>query len=342
MDIFYIEYRDPLFSILILFGIIFVIAFANYFWGIFKSKEEKQSIERFIKRFDITDEQDAYKELLNSFKLSNQSLGLLANSYVKSGDIETGIEIYLIALHQAKNRSEKQYILSNLGKAYFKAGFLQRSSEVFLQSLKYNPRDKESLKLLIVCYESLKTYDLALQALESLEELEVDISKPKAYLKALLILGDNKLTDEKKVSQLKELRDDFFYVDRMIIELKAQKDTLTTKDLDIKEPKLIFDLLWELEEISFEELSGVLFQSISAIRGVDGAEENSRIFELEVLNALEKSGYKKASLSFEYACEKCKNSFPMFFYRCPSCHHIGTANIEPNITSKANETYLSF
>ncbi len=341
MDIFYIEYRDPLFSVLILFGIIFAISFANYFWGIFKSNEEKQSIERFIKRFEIKKQKDAYKEILSSFKLSNQSLDILANSYVKSGDFEIAIEIYLIALNQAKNRDEKQLVLANLGKAYFKAGFLQRSSEVFLESLRYNPRDKTSLKFLTVCYESLKTYDLALEALDSLEELGIDVSKQKAYLKALLTLSDNKLTDDKKITILKSLKQDFIYVDRMLVEFKKSKQILQTKDLDIQNPKLLFDLVWYLNEPILDGLQNSLYKSINAIKNDIGVEQ-SNIFELEVLYNLKQNGYKKAGLSFEYICTKCKASFPIFFYRCPSCHEICTANIQAILTKKNNETYLSF
>ncbi len=342
MDIFYIEYRDPLFSILILFGIIFIIAFVNYFWGIFKTNEEKQSIQRFIKQFEIKKDKEAYKELLNSFNLSNQSLVLLANSYVKSGDFEMAIEVFLIALNQAKNRDEKQLILASLGKAYFKAGFLHRSSEVFLQSLRYNPRDKISLKFLSVCYESLKTYDLALEVLDSLEELNIDVLSQRAYLKSLLTLSNEHLDDSKKINILHELKKDFIYADRMIIEYKIKKEILQLKDLDIKNPKLIFDLIWYLDDFNLQDLDNSLFQSIAAIKGAKGASENSLIFELEILYNLTKHGYNKASLSFEYICNKCKNSFPMFFYRCPSCHEICTANIQPTITSKSHEAYLSF
>ncbi len=59
MDIFFVEYRDPLFGIIILFGAIFVIAFANYSWGIFKAKGEEHSIEKFIKKFEVASDQDA-------------------------------------------------------------------------------------------------------------------------------------------------------------------------------------------------------------------------------------------------------------------------------------------
>jgi len=57
VDNFFIAYRDPFFGIIILCAIVFVISFANYWWGVFKNKDEKQSIEKFVKKFEIvTDE----------------------------------------------------------------------------------------------------------------------------------------------------------------------------------------------------------------------------------------------------------------------------------------------
>lgn len=344
LDNFYIEYRDPLFSIIILFSIIFIIAFVNYFWSIFKSNEEKQSIERFIKRFEVAKEKDAYKELLDSFKLSTESLALLAHSYVKSGDFESAIGIYLIALKQVKGKTKKQYILSELGKAYFKAGFLQRSAEVFLESLRLYPRNKDALKYLTVCYESLKTYDLALEALNALEELEVNVTKEKAYLKALLTIENKKLTDNEKIQDLKTLREDFPQVDRIIIEYKHAKAILENEDLDIQNPQMIFDLIWffEDDEIDYEKLTHPFYQSIGAVKGVEGLMERSRIFELEILDNLRQNKYNKASLNFEFTCKQCKNTFPVFFYRCPNCHELSSVDIQPILINKNYETYLPF
>ena len=125
-----------MFGIIILFSLIFIISFVNYWWGVFKTKEERQSITQFIKRFEVATDDDGYKKILDEFKLSTESLGLLAHSYNKSGDFEKSISIYLLALKQVKNKDEKQYILTALGKTYFKAGFLRRSEEVFLEALK--------------------------------------------------------------------------------------------------------------------------------------------------------------------------------------------------------------
>ena len=103
LETFFIEYRDTMFGIIILFSLIFIISFVNYWWGVFKTKEERQSITQFIKRFEVATDDDGYKKILDEFKLSTESLGLLAHSYNKSGDFEKSISIYLLALKQVKN-----------------------------------------------------------------------------------------------------------------------------------------------------------------------------------------------------------------------------------------------
>lgn len=344
MDNFFIEYRDPMFSVIILFFIIFIIAFVNYWWSVFKSKEEKNSIERFIKRFEVQKERDAYKEILDSFKLSTESLALLAQTYTKSGDFETAIGIYLIALKQVRGRDKKRYILFELGKAYFKAGFLQRSSEVLLESLRLSPRDAESLKYLFVCHEILKSYDLAFQALSSLEELEVDVTKEKAYLHAKEVLDDLELSAKEKLEKLKKYEKDFPLVKRMEVELKQSHGIFKSEDLEDVDAKMVLDLVWYMDEdeVDLSHLKEPLYQSVAAVKGAPDAKESSKIFEFEVLDSLRKARYDKATLNFEYTCKECKQTFPIFFYRCPNCHSLSTANIQPTLISKDHEIYLPF
>lgn len=344
MDNFFIEYRDPIFGLIILFSIVFIIAFTNYWWSIFKAKDQQHSIEKFIKRFEVAREKDAYKELLNSFKLSTDSLGLLAKSYVKSGDFETAIEIYLIALKQVKSRVEKKQILSELGKAYFKAGFLQRSSEVFLQSLKLAPRDKVSLKYLAVCHEALKSYDLSEDALNSLEELGSDVKAERAFLKANFIVEKVDLDLSQKLKELKELREDFPLANRFIIDLKKSKGVLEVDDFKIQNPKDVIDIAWFVsdEGLDLSLLDDKIYKSIAKVRRQLNEDIDIEIFELEVLDRLKEVKYHKADLSFEYTCEKCKQSFPMFFYRCPNCHSLSSMIIEPILVHKNYETYISF
>lgn len=338
------EYRDPMFGVIILFFIIFIIAFANYWWSVFKAKDQQQSIEKFVKRFELAREKDAYKELLDSFKLSTNSLCLLAKSYVKSGDFETAIEIYLIALKQTKGRVDKKYVFSELGKAYFKAGFLQRSSEVFLESLKLSPRDEVSLRYLAVCHEALKSYDLSQDALNSLEELGSDVKEERAFLKAKAIRENENLEVLQKLKELEELKDDFPLANRFIIDIKKSNGLLQAEDFKIKNPKDVMDIAWLMssEGIDFSTLDDDIYRSIAKVRRQTEESINIGIFELEILDRLNGAKYDKADLSFEFTCKKCKQSFPMFFYRCPKCHALSSAVIEPILVEKSYETYISF
>ncbi len=342
MDSFFIEYRDPLFGVIVLFSIVFIVSFSNYWWGVYKLKGEEASIEKFIKRFELTSAQEAYKELLHSFKLSPDSLCLLAHAHVKSGELETATEIYLIALKNTQSRSKKRFILVELAKVYFKLGFLQRSQDTFLQSLKSHPRDKEALSYLNVCYERLKEYKLALGALEALEELGADVKDEKAYMSARMIACDKKLKVSEKVELLKPISLEFSPAKRMIIELKHSNNTLDAKDFDGAIALDLLDFVWYLQDENLlKSLKDPVFVSVARLKGLSNSMECSNIFELEVLNNLKDKGYDKASLGFEFGCEKCKQNFPIHFYRCPSCHSLNTIIVEP-ILEQVHETHIPF
>lgn len=78
--------------------------------------------------------------MLSSFDVDTQTLGLLANAFVKSGDFDKAISVYLIALDKASNQAEKEWALTELGSAYFRAGFLLRAAEVFTEALSFRAR----------------------------------------------------------------------------------------------------------------------------------------------------------------------------------------------------------
>lgn len=345
MDSFFIEYRDPMFGIILLLTLVFIIAFVNYWWGIFKSKEEKHSIEQFIKRFEVAGDENETRKLLDEFAIPTESLGLLAHSYTKSGDFEKAIGIYLLALKRVKTRDEKQYILVELGTTYFKAGFLRRSSEVFLEALRLFPRNETSLKYLTVSYEKLKEYDRSLEVLDALEEMEIDVKSQKAYVKARQSLADEGVTHKVKLGVLEELREEFPLAERMIIEFWQKWDIeIESKKIASFEPKHILDLVWYMprDVLDFDVMDKPLYQAIAKAKGLRDEEADAGIFELEVLGKLQEANYDGAGLSFEYTCNSCKQTFPVHFYRCPSCHALGSVSIEPIITKERLETNLPF
>lgn len=347
MDNFFIAYRDPLFGVIILFAIVFVISFANYWWGVFKSKEEKQSIDKFVKKFEIVTDENEYKKLLEDSSIPLESLALLAHAYAKSGDFEKAINIYLVTLKRVKGKDEKQYLLSALGKTYFKAGFLRRSSEVFLESLRLQPRNEESLKYLTVAYEQLQEYSKAEEVLDSLEELGAKVVLQRTYLKALATLKDSSLKESEKVERFLILCEKAPFLRRKLFEymqetgLKIEPSFFET--LPYSE---MIDLLWYVDPMVYNILTckNALVEHIAMARGLKPFEatEEEMPFAIEILAKLRTLDFNKATVGFEYLCLECKQIFPIHFYRCPNCQGIHTASIQTKLIKADDEENISF
>ena len=337
MDNFLLEYRDPLFGILIFLILVFIVSFFSYWWAYYKKKEQESEIARFFSKF----EENADEEILNiqNEKDTKKAFLLLATAYEKSGDFEKAIAIYLNLSKTCKKIEDKQLLLKKLGFIYFKIGFLAKSKEIFLEVLKFFPRDKEALKYLMVIYEKLQQYQRALEVLESLEESGAEEIE-SYYLKALtLVKGFTTNYDElidiyKKEPSLVRLIFEYLFKNSP----KTAWENLRKEDF-VK----IGDILWSLpkDKIDFDRVKKDRFLSdlYSAKKYIDISKE-SKIFEFDVLINLKKD---IATLDFEYFCVKCKNIFPIPFYRCPNCLTPKGAYAEFILTKKrdVNEENIS-
>lgn len=206
MDFFFVEYRDPMFGLLVLVALVLVVALLHYAWRTLSSKSQKKGLEGFIKKFDIADE---HKDLLRTSSLSLENLHFLAGIFTKSGEFEKAIQIYLIALEKIKDKGEQEAIFYDLAEVYFRAGFLQRSVEVLLNALNLCPRNEKALKLLKIVYLRLKRYDEVLQSLDALFELGCEVSKEREFINVIAlkngaqsgVLGEKNLSVDDKRSQ---------------------------------------------------------------------------------------------------------------------------------------------
>lgn len=206
MDFFFVEYRDPMFGLLVLVALVLVVAVLHYAWRTLSSKSQKKGLEGFIKKFDIADE---HKDLLRASSLSLENLHFLAGIFTKSGEFEKAIQIYLIALEKIKDKGEQEAIFYDLAEVYFRAGFLQRSVEVLLNALNLRPRNEKALKLLKIVYLRLKRYDEVLQSLDALFELGCEVSKEREFINVIAlkngaqsgVLGEKNLSVVDKRSQ---------------------------------------------------------------------------------------------------------------------------------------------
>ena len=211
MDFFFVEYRDPMFGLLVLVALVLVVALLHYAWRTLSSKSQKKGLEGFIKKFDIADE---HKDLLRASSLSLENLHFLAGIFTKSGEFEKAIQIYLIALEKIKDKGEQEAIFYDLAEVYFRAGFLQRSVEVLLNALNLRPRNEKALKLLKIVYLRLKRYDEVLQSLDALFELGCEVSKEREFINVIALkngaqsgaLGEKNLSVDDKRSQNSALK----------------------------------------------------------------------------------------------------------------------------------------
>lgn len=206
MDFFFVEYRDPMFGLLVLVALVLVVALLHYAWRTLSSKSQKKGLEGFIKKFDIADE---HKDLLRTSSLSLENLHFLAGIFTKSGEFEKAIQIYLITLEKIKDKGEQEAIFYDLAEVYFRAGFLQRSVEVLLNALNLRPRNEKALKLLKIVYLRLKRYDEVLQSLDALFELGCEVGKEREFINVVALkngaqsgaLGEKNLSVDDKRSQ---------------------------------------------------------------------------------------------------------------------------------------------
>jgi len=331
LEIFFTNYHDPLFSVIILFLIVFIISLVSYWWAIYKSKEEKNRIKKFVKKFESNKDILEYKFVVKNENLSLESIILIALLHEKKGDYQKAIDIYLLLLERVKNKEEKEQIFTMLGKLYFKAGFLHRSETTFLESLKSSPRNKEALKYLVVIYEKLKKYEKIPEILNALEELNVDVKKQREYIEALDIISSAKSDYLTKKKKLKILADENETVQRVLFEFITRNEKkIKFKEIENFDFHKLVDIVWLLpkERMVTEGVkkNDSLFEILSA-RGLSDEAEKSEIFELDVLIKLRNLNYNKADLRFEYICKECKQVFPLFFYRCPNCYSFDSAKM---------------
>ena len=333
MNTFFIEFRDPLFGIIVFFVLIFVITFFSYWWGRYKSKEDSRHLDKFLRSFRSLPSKDELNVLISSGELSEKSWLLLAQSYFKNGDYEKAIEIYNELL-KTSTLSNPRDTMFPLGRTYFKAGFLERAKQIFLQILKDNPRTPQALHYLLLVYEYLRDYKSALDVLEPLDELNRETARDSAYLKSLALLNDSQKDDSQKAEELLEMYRATYQLTYLVFEyLFRVNPPLAWANFDSSKSEVLTGVLWYLDkkDLDFDIISkSAYLRELYSARGDINEAKSSSIFEFDVLINLNKSS--NATLNFEYMCDNCKQIYPFIFNRCSSCHAIDSAVVEFSLT----------
>ncbi len=341
MNTFFIEFRDPLFGIVVFFILLFVLSFLSYWWGRYKSMREHTDLESFLGKFESIGEGDKLAEQVQSNSLTSESWLLLAQSFEHQGNYEKSVEIYHALL--AKNRDpifQKDALLL-LGKSFFKAGFLERSRQTFLQILGNAPRTHQALHFLVLIYEQLQQYDKALEVMESLQELSPDTLTEKLYLECRLLICDHRISLDEKAHKLISFYQTHRRLGYMVFEwLFTYRAREAWKHFDQSLSERLSDVLWRIgdENLDLDIIaSNTYLRELFSARGSLELSEGSSIFELDTLIALRRCGAAKATLQFEYTCDKCNQISFLPFHRCPHCHAIDSVQSIMNLSKERFE-----
>ena len=336
MNSLFIEFRDPLFGIIIFFSLIFVITLISYWWARFKRKEDSHYLNSFMNVFNSMPTEKELKSLMTPEAISDKSALIMAQTYYQNGDYEKCIEIYLIMLEMQKDPNEKKETLYLLGRTYFKAGFLERAQEIFLQILKQFPRTPKALRYLLIIYEKMHQFDQALEVLEPLDELGIDNTKDRVYLQCVSIIRSAQYGADEKAQLLIDLYRVHHLLSYLIFEyLFRFTPKLAWKNLDLGEAERIVDILWNAREAEANLdiiSSNSYLRELYSAKGTELLTQESNIFEFDILIKLNIADQSGATLQFDYLCGECKQIYPFSFHRCPNCHSIDTVVTEILLT----------
>jgi tetratricopeptide (TPR) repeat protein len=341
MDTFFIEFRDPLFGVVVFFILLFILSFLSYWWGRHKAARELRDLESFLGKFESIGEGAKLTEQVQQNSLSSESWLLLAQSFEHQGNYEKSVEIYHALLSKNRDPIFQKDALLLLGKSFFKAGFLERSRQTFLQVLQNHPRTPSALHFLILIYEQLQQYDKALEVMESLLELSPDTVSEKLYLECRILIGDHRIGIDEKAQKLIELYEIHHKLGYMVFEwLFTFRPLLGWKHYDQSLSARLSDILWRIgdENLDLDIIaSNTYLRELFTAKGSVNLAEGSSIFELDTLIALHRCGMQKATLQFEYTCDECNAISFLPFHRCPHCHAIDSVHGIMNLTKERFE-----
>ena len=328
MNTFFIEFRDPLFGIVVFFILLFILSFLSYWWGRYKASKEHTDLESFLGKFESLQEGEKLSDQVQSNSLTSESWLLLAQSFEHQGNYEKSVEIYHALLKKNRDPLFQKDALLLLGKSFFKAGFLERSRQTFLQILQNSPRTPQALHFLVLIYEQLQQYDKALEVMESLEELAPESAPERLYLEGRILLMNHKVSLDEKASQLIAFYEQHRRLGYMIFEwLFTYRPLEAWSHFDQSLSERLSDVLWRLHEENLDLdiiSSNTYLRELFSAKGSVSLAEGSQVFELDTLIALRRCGGSKATLQFEYTCHECKQISFLPFHRCPHCHAIDT------------------
>lgn len=344
MDYFVLIYKDPLFSIIIIIAIIVLVAIADYTRNRYKQKAKRQSVSDFAKNFEYYGVDENISGLMDISQYPTSMLTFIANVYVTNGNFSEAIKIYLTILDKTQNLKDKMEVLELLGLAYYKAGFMQRAKNIFIEILKNNPRNAKVLSLLMQTYEILGEYKNAFSVISCIEELNEKVDEVKKYMQILILINDSIMPLKEREKEILRINKESKITNKLVLNYLKTYNIQGFWDLIIQSKDIhnYIDILWNIQNPILDKIKdNKQICDIYRAKGVICDEIECDIFELETLRILNKHSNKKGNLGFKYRCSICQGIFPFETYRCPSCGELGNINLALEIMELKNEKNYS-
>jgi len=338
-------YDDPLFSILLIIVIGLIVALVTYGWGVYRQQKEEGKLLNFLEKFDSSE------CALNTADMPYEPnmlkpLTLLAKAFENSGEYHKSINIYLYLIKHVDQDLGQLELMERLGNTYLHAGFLERSRSIYTEILRKRPRNIKVLYELGIVYETMQKYDKVKEVLGPLKMLGEETSSLEKFLDFSILIANRTLSVEKKVIKLKEILDEEPAMYRLIISALLRLDTKSAWEIiDPTRIKELLDILWflpnsqlDLDIIHSNEQLKTLYYAKGYLQK---ATAESGIFSLDMLATARENGFEEGDLTFSYLCQKCKQSFPVSFKRCPNCMAINSVKVEEKIAKSSPQTDYS-
>ena len=338
METFLPAYNDPLFSLLMIVFIAFIVALSSYLFEQYHKQKEEGKLLRFLEGFDATEcslesEEMPYEEHML------KPLSLLATAFEKSGEYPKAISLYLYLIKHTQSKQNRNTLMQRLAHTYLYAGFLERACQLYLEILRKNPKNIPVLHSLCIVYERMHQFEKAKEVLLPLEVLHQEVSSLHAFLAFLSLHAQQHTSPQACSQQLLTLlqKEPRLYVHIMPLLFKLSPKE-AWRVLDMSRIDEILDILWFLpkSQLDFAIITqNSVLSTLYYLKGVTKTPSlESGHFLLDLLALQKREGKAEAELCFTYLCQQCKQHFPMRFHRCPNCMAIYSIKVEEDFAKK--------
>ena len=322
-----------------------IIALVTYGWGLHKQQKEEGNLLKFLEKFDTaecaleTSDMPFEPHML-------KPLTILAKAFENAGEYHKAISIYLFLIKNITHDAGKIELMERLGSTYLHAGFLERSQSIYTEVLRKKPRNVQALYELGIVYEIMQKYDKAKEVLEPLTMLGEETASLEQFLDLSELLANKTLAIPEKVERLKQLLKEAPSLYRHIIKALLLLDTKSAwESIDPERITELLDILWFLPNSQLDLdiiTSNKQLQTLYYAKGyLQKPAKESGIFSVDMLATARENGFEEGDLVFSYLCQKCKQSFPVSFKRCPNCMAINTVKVEEKIAKSSPKTDYS-